>query len=209
MEQFFNLFKTVPVSDYSEKTVEFLSAYFNNIAENIKARKAFHLKNDKGTPAHKIANEDNYELYDYDLLWNVVMAKHDQAVSPMLRNNSMNCLMKLIINDPATIETYIYKSIELITSNADSILYAMNYLKSILYESKKRDAYLNMLKVNYHILDKVLHSLIQYKQKANKLLEQANYKDSIMEQVYSLRNTIEPYFFPLALRLHQGLLRLY
>jgi len=166
------LFKGIPLTDYNEKTIEFLSTSFTNI----KIRNS------------SISEKDKKELLDYDLLWNIIMSKCDHNIDPLLKNNSMNCLLKLIIDDHNIIEKYIYISIDLITNNADSILYAMNYLKSILYESKNKNIYLHMLKIN--IFNKVFHSLIQYKQKVIELVEKNNYKGDIMVKVSFVNDLI-------------------
>ena len=138
--------------------------------------------------------EEDYELKDYDLLWNVTMAESNTEISQLLRNNAMNCLLKLIINQNILLKGYIVKAMEIINSNYDPILYAMNYLKSVLYESKNKDKYLNALKESGRILERVLKSITKYKEKVNEIMNSEQSNANIMQQVIYLRLRILIHF---------------
>ncbi|MDR3547972.1 MAG: hypothetical protein P4M11_06875 [Candidatus Pacebacteria bacterium] len=196
----------MPASDYTLDTLKFLSLYLQNIDRNRAKRAAeaekklsqLRKENERRTktgmsllePAKELF-EDNYELYDYDVLWAV--ATSDSGPDLGLRNAAIDCLIEAISKWPKVLENYLSKTVNFITSgNELSFLPSMEFLRrAIVRNDKKLPARDTLLYLNkeYQLFDHVFRHFNRYKSEVYAALSQPNVVRDVMSHV-SLLNEI-------------------
>eukprot|EP01022_Parablepharisma_sp_SALTPOND_P002104 TRINITY_DN1086_c0_g1_i1.p3 TRINITY_DN1086_c0_g1~~TRINITY_DN1086_c0_g1_i1.p3 ORF type:complete len:537 (+),score=63.48 TRINITY_DN1086_c0_g1_i1:6566-8176(+) len=192
MEQFFKLFKTVSISDYTKDTVKFISLYLENIDKNVEKRKVEAAKvcasinrenatrQKQGKPTinpPKELLEENYELYDYDLLWIVMTAKPEQQIDTAVRAAAMDFLIKFFVKKSQLIENYLLNAVILITSNAGSVLFVMDFFKNTVLANRSKKPLYEVLKIineEYGLFEAVFKNLKNYKYEVSGLLGMDN-----------------------------------
>ena len=205
MEQLFKLFKTVPASEYVLDTIKFIGKYFENVAQNIarrelEAKKQLSLikkENDRRTKSGKPPEEpgkelfaDNYELYDYDILWAVVV---DEAVSRpdlSIRNAAIDCLVAAISkSSPPLIENYLTRAINTISKGSEPVLlHGMEFFRRTLVFNREKQAIKDVLKIvqrDYGLFDVIFRHFNHYKSEIYEVLSGGkSNKDSLMVYVF-------------------------
>ncbi len=181
MEQLLKLFKTVPAAEYTVGTIRFVATYMDNVDKNIARRKpektkriaAAKKENERrvksGKPPEDLPKEffeENYDLYDYELLWSAITAKADSKLDLAVRSAASDCLINAVAKSAVLVENYLMQAISVITAGGESELEAMEFFEKACMHNRDRQYCKNSLKLinkGYRLFDVVFKQFMHYK----------------------------------------------
>jgi len=160
IEKLFKKFKEIKQADYNENTVIFLEKYLVNIQANIqRKRQKFKSKTEN--------YEDlKYELYDYDLLWNLIVAPSESKISSKIKEKAIDSLMNVISNNKDLIDNYLLKCSKGSLTNNESALMEIKLFKKLYSFLRSKQApkdYAKNLIMSPSVLTEILKRLFEYK----------------------------------------------
>src|SRR5690242_1163986 len=106
--------------------IEILGQYLINIQANISRKKA-----QKPVAKNELSEDTKFDLYDYDILWSLIISPPEIGIPKKLKDLAVECLVKVIIWSPDLANTYIVKSGKGVFNNSPSVLMEMKVLKKL------------------------------------------------------------------------------
>jgi len=188
IEQFFKLFRTIPVENYQEGTIRFLAKYFENIQKNIEKKQIEAVKVLKSIKQENMTRkslgkplieppkelfEENYDLYDYNLLWT---SMNTEKLNSGLRSLSMESLLKISAKKSEIAEDYLIRATHILVSEKTEIstrVFTMKFFKeAVKVSGKQRPIHeiLIVLDEEFKIFAQIFESFKNYKRQVSSFL---------------------------------------
>ena len=188
IEKFFKQFINVPLAEYSEKNVEFLALYLSNVQSNI-ARK----RNQKVAVKTEILDDSKFELYDYDLLWSVIVAPVSMKLSKKVKDQAVNALAKVVSNNLDLITNYLVKSGKCILSSRETVLTEMKIFRKLFLLAKTKSELAKTYSIASSVMSEIFKRFMEYKNIVNKMIAECGPNNNIKNIMSYVSYTFEWY----------------
>ena len=127
----FIVFKNVPMTSVTDLYLNAVSSYTKAILRNIQRRKVkkemlikdYKKHNKDISELPKDLFENNFELYDLNILWNIIIySKTDPKIDLKLKDLAINFLVKTIEDNDELLKFNLKTTLENIKSNNDNVV---------------------------------------------------------------------------------------